>query len=140
MFKRILTIALVLVLGTVGVPATSWAAEIGASACEYANGWIDPGCATGNSTVFEYWEGELRIGYYNGKQYGWGRWRAGYPQQFKQLYLEVDLDGDRHYDDISAVMSNGYTWGYPTSPDRKRAFRICLWEHITPRYTCSGWW
>jgi hypothetical protein len=138
--KRLFAIAMVAVMGFLGVPAVSHAADVGAQACEIYNAWLsDPDCTTNRSTVRTISNAELRVGYYNGQQYGWGRLTtssSGYT-----LFFDVSFDGGQTigtYDYITSGTSTITTWAYPASSDPNRRFRVCILSDTS--YQCSSWW
>ncbi|WP_433273695.1 hypothetical protein ACQPZF_19750 [Actinosynnema sp. CS-041913] len=86
---------------------------------------------------------EVRSGYCGGVQHGWGRIQNFTGQEF--IRFEVDLNGDRRWDDFSTYTAGNrnYTQAYPTSPSPDRAFRACY--VADPNGTCTAdnstdWW
>ncbi|QKI83382.1 hypothetical protein [Kroppenstedtia eburnea] len=104
-----------------------------------SNGWLNnPDCTTNRSTIYRTKNVELRVGYWNGKQYGWGRLIAG-----DTVYFQVDLNGDRRVDIGSMCMlcdPGTYTNAYPTSSSSKVAFRVCGANRYSDPLTCTPWW
>lgn len=118
------------------IPMTSFAAtdqikDVKTSACDYGNGWINPDCTTNRSTIYSIPGGELRVGYYNGKQYGWGKLTSG-----SGLWFDVSNDGGKTiatYDFVNAIGNT--TKGYIASSSTSRKFRIC-----NVSGNCGPWW
>lgn len=129
---------MVFILGVIGIPSTANAAQ-----CHYGGPtpWLhEANCTTNRSTVYTFENAALRVGYYKGIQYGWGKI---YPGRYAQVRFEVDLNGDRRPDTSSGVIYiegvQSYTEAYPTASSSKRAFRICVEDGKLPR-KCGPWW
>lgn len=138
--KRLLYLALVTVLSVVGVPMTAKAASVGTQACTIDEwGWLkDPACAGSRTTIYQTGNVALRVGSFNGQQFGWGK---KYKGDYVWIRFEVDKDGDRKRDtwDYSGVKAPTYTKGYPTSSSSDRAFRVCG-ERADGSGSCTPWW
>ena len=140
--KNLLFLSLALALCLIGAPVTAKAArnQSGALACTFQGAWLeDANCTSNRSTVYTVGNGELRTGYYNGVQYGWGRLEAG---DYELLHFQVDLDGDRVPDEFQATSGAGnFTWAYPASASSDRAFRVCVYDEDYQLETrCTPWW
>jgi hypothetical protein len=129
------------VMGFLGVPAVSHAAEVGTQACTFYGSWLtDTDCTANRSTVLSIDNAELRVGYYNGQQFGWGRLTTSSPGY--TLYFYVSFDGGKtihDHDYISSGSSLITTWAHPTSSDPNRRFQICIYKGVTLSQ-CSPWW
>lgn len=146
-FRGIAMVAMIAVLcmmGSLPVSAESphkskTSGEVGIEGCEYWDSWIDANCTYNRSTVYPWLGVELRKGYYNGKQYGWGRFTASDPDDY--LRFEVSFDGGRTVaTHAEATPAMGATWAYPTSSDPNRKFRVCVAESYYDPYYCGSWW
>lgn len=106
-------------------------------ACTFSGAWLtDPNCTTNRSTVYPVGYAELRIGYYNGKLYGWGKLYGG---NFDDVVFDVDLNGDRKVDETKVVTEDGsYTWAYPASGSSAVAFRVCVFSVYD--FDCGPCW
>lgn len=138
--KKLFFLSLVTLLVVIGVPMTAMATSVGAQACKVrSDQWLsDANCTTNRSTVYKIGNGALRIGYYNGKQYGWGKLYAG---EYDFIFFHVDLDGDRKSDLSSYNFGQGtYTLAYPSSSSSKRAFRACVGKIDVDGSICGPWW
>lgn len=102
----------------------------------------DPGCATNRSTIYTIDNASLRVGWYNGRQYGWARYES-WDRSDDQLHFEVDVNGDRRFDyrySIFQASDFAYTTGYATSSSSARAFRVCVKRWYSDHYRCGPWW
>lgn len=141
-------IAAVLLIGFIVSPVSAeikgptFMDAIDPASAEIQSTWINPLKTTNRSTIYRAGNGALRIGYYNGKQYGWGKLYKG---EFDELYFYVDLNGDRVADLTRRIVpgSGSWTMGYPTSSSSKRAFQVCVKDPFYKSYIrtkCTPWW
>lgn len=121
-------VALVAVLCVVGVPITSFAvsSEIGIEGCVLDSPWIDSNCTSNRSTARTAYDEagnprvELRAGYYNGYQYGWGRSLAGSCCSYN--YFQVSFDGGKTVALSKRFEDYSYSPAYPASSDPTEDF------------------
>lgn len=111
--------------------------------------WLDdpnvvPGPRTARVHEFEDGTAQVRYGVHQGVRYGWGRaLNAGADHWIR---FEVDLDGDRSWDEYEAwrIGARHYTSAYPTSPSPDRAFRACIVAEHSDDCVTGGngttWW
>lgn len=140
--KKLFSLTLV-VLIAMSVPSAAEAAsrdQVQTTSCTFSGKWLtDANCTTNRSTVYTFENVSLRVGYYNGYQYGWAKFNKE-PKTSKEVpILEVSFDGGQTVADSNASYSLSYTWAYPASNDRNRKFRACyyVWEYPV---SCGPWW
>ncbi|RKT54583.1 hypothetical protein [Saccharothrix australiensis] len=118
-----------------------------ATAADAPPWWSDPATCSNPQTERERVVNgrivQVRSGNCGGLQYGWGRILNYNGPEF--IRFEVDLNGDRVWDDFSTYTAGNrnYTQAYPTSSSPNRAFRACY--VVDPNGTCTpgnatDWW
>lgn len=145
MVQSQMIMALVIVLSVLGVPVTSFA--ISTEGCVLDSPWIDSNCTSNRSTVRTAYDEtgnprvELRTGYYNGYQYGWGRSLAGSCCSYN--YFQVSFDGGKTVALSKRFEDYSYSPAYPASSDPNRRFRACqelVYESSPSKWFCTTWW
>lgn len=119
--------------------------------CFGVSGLEDPTIATGVTTVVQgpatsSGTAQVRSGYVNGVQNGWGRVVNGAGS--RSIVFEVDIDGDRVWDCAAWSRSTSatiWTSGTQTSSSSSRTFRACVvpnWELRSSSVAVSitPWW
>ncbi|TDQ55427.1 hypothetical protein [Actinorugispora endophytica] len=147
MFERRKTIRRLMAVGAAGAVATALLGAAPAGATEESNErahgvrsavprtgqttWLDdPAVASGVGTARTQKSvtgiAQLRFGTHEGVKYGWARGLRTNDNHW--VRFEVDLDGDRSWDEYESwrIGARNYTSGYPTSSSKDRAFRACV--------------
>ncbi|MFJ4789607.1 hypothetical protein [Streptomyces sp. NPDC088794] len=149
----VLVLAGSLLAGTAGAAGAADAARSAGPTleCFGVPGLEDSTTATGVSTAVQgpatsSGTAQVRTGYANGVQYGWGRVVGG--SGGRSVVFEVDIDGDRVWDCAAWTHSTAatiWTTGTQTSSSSSRAFRACVvpnWELCSSSVAVSitPWW
>ncbi|MBB6171383.1 hypothetical protein HNR23_001443 [Nocardiopsis mwathae] len=133
----------------VGQDMRTTAEQMGASDDPKHDPWLyDPAVIkdgkVASSTKTDSGTIHLAYGTYLGIQYAWA-WVQDPANPDHHLSLDVDLDGDRRWDDSRYVRlgDRQYTPGYPTAKTSERAFQACILEDTAlpckPELR-SPWW
>lgn len=108
---------------------------------DFSGPWLlEPDCTYNRSTIYAVGNSELRVGYYNGKQYGWARLTAYSPNQY--VMFQISEDGGKTVANATTAYqqyNHRYTYGYPTSSSDSRRFRICYSSNGSTS-VCGDWW
>ncbi|CAM4017314.1 hypothetical protein GCM10009799_13590 [Nocardiopsis rhodophaea] len=93
---------------------------------------IIEGGKVGSSTKTESGTIHMAYGTYLGVEYAWA-WVQDPANPDEHLTLDVDLDGDRQWDDARYVRlgDRQYTPAYPTAKFQERAFQACVLTDTT---------
>ncbi|MDB1089440.1 hypothetical protein PJ985_17915 [Streptomyces sp. ACA25] len=110
--------------------------------------WVNPANATGTTTQRQRTgpagTAQVRSGYLNGVQYGWGR--AVNTNGNYYIRFEADLTGNRQPNCVSVrrVGDRQYTQALRTSPSSTVAFRSCVvvlsGSRCEGTNTVTSWW
>ncbi|OME92228.1 MULTISPECIES: hypothetical protein [Paenibacillus] len=137
--KKASVVVMALVLGLLLVAGVS-PGNVNANECDLAL-WIHPNCTVAESrkTIYTVDNAELRVGYYRTVYYAWGRFTTSEPGA--TVWLDIDTNGDGHWDEHSKIDNDGYTWAHVTnaSAPRVEAMRISI-RHANNTWSFGPWW
>lgn len=113
-----------------------------ASSCNTFNLWLyNPNCTYSKQrqTIYRIDNAELRIGYFQGVQYGWGKFVT--PEPGATVWLDVDTNGDGIWDKHSRADHDGFTIAHATnwSAPSVKAIRIAV-RHANNSWSFGPWW